>query len=42
VAQLGVGDPASAARLWRSCVAALAAGAVLFIVGGVVAATGAS
>ena len=29
VAQLGVGDPASAARLWRSCVAALAAGAVM-------------
>ncbi len=28
LAQLGVGDPASTARLWRSCVAALAAGAV--------------
>jgi hypothetical protein len=28
LAQLGVGDPASATRLWRSCVAALAAGAV--------------
>ena len=28
VAQLGVGDPASATRLWRSVVAALGAGAV--------------
>jgi len=28
VAQLGVGDPAAATRLWRSVVAALGAGAV--------------
>lgn len=29
VAQLGVGDPAAATRLWRSCLAALGAGLVM-------------
>lgn len=29
LAQLGVGDPSSATRLWRSCLAALAAGVVM-------------
>ena len=29
LAQLGVGDPASATRLWRSCLAALGAGLVM-------------
>ena len=29
LAQLGVGDPSSSTRLWRSCLAALAAGAVM-------------
>jgi hypothetical protein len=29
LAQLGVGDPSSTTRLWRSCLAALAAGVVM-------------